>query len=91
MRVRAMRPLETLAVISRVSLCCLCLATGLVRAWRFLGGSHRIAKMRYALLLPFAMVHISFGLALYSSAADAKKVGASSPPSWLTMSAGCCQ
>jgi hypothetical protein len=36
--------------------------------------------MRYALLLPFAMVHVSFGLALYSSAADAKKVGASSPP-----------
>jgi hypothetical protein len=67
------------------------LSAGLVRAWRYLGGSHRIAKMRYALLLPFAMVHISFGLALYSSAADAKKVGAKNPPSWLTMSAGCCQ
>ncbi len=67
------------------------LSAGLVRAWRYLGGSHRIAKMRYALLLPFAMVHISFGLALYSSAADAKKVGAKYPTSWLTMSAGCCQ
>ena len=61
------------------------LFVGLVRAWRYLGGSHRIAKMRYALLLPFAMVHISFGLALYSSAADAKKVGAKYPTSWLTI------
>jgi hypothetical protein len=69
-----------LVVTSRVSLCCFCSVAGLVRAWRYLGGSHRIAKMRYALLLPFAMVHISFGLALYSSAADAKKVGVKNPP-----------
>ncbi len=60
--------------------------SGIIRAWRCLGGSHRIAKMRFALLLPFALVHLSFGLALYSSAASAKKVGRhpdQRSPRWL--------
>jgi hypothetical protein len=62
----------------RVCVCALVMLlsvwAGVVRAWKYLGGSHRVSKLRFALMLPFSVTLISFGFALYKLSVDSKEV-----------------